>query len=194
MRITKINSAISVAMVIFFVLLLSSAVMSTDDYMGSYTGKDAASIGTDKCIMCHRDRAPGEDDTHVARLEAEGSDYVGKACESCHGPGGNHNGKKEGILNPSKTPQADVVALCTSCHEEKGKFKLSEWTESKHNEVGNSCVTCHSGHSKNAKFLIEEKVKDVCNTCHEDKVTAAAAGTHGGGPDVSCAMCHNPHK
>jgi len=163
-------------------------------YMAAYKGAGAALVGSSTCMMCHSDKKPGEEPTHVKVLEGnEAGPYYGKACEKCHGPGGNHNGDKAGILNPTKMPQENAIVLCTQCHATKGKFDVTSFRASTHFRMGNSCVTCHSAHLPNASFLKDAVPNNVCATCHADKIAGLADGSHGVANGV-CKDCHNPHE
>ena len=163
-------------------------------YMAAYKGTGAELVGSSTCMMCHSDKKPTEEPTHVAALEGdEAGPFYGKACEKCHGAGGNHNGDKAGILNPTKMPQENVVVLCTQCHATKGKFDVTSFRASTHFRVGNSCVTCHSAHMPNGSFLRDAVPNNVCATCHADKIAGIADGTHGVANGV-CKDCHNPHE
>lgn len=177
------------ALIVVFILLLSQAAWTTAeaDYMEAYTGAEATMIGTATCLMCHADQKSEEGD-HVAILNDDEN-----GCEKCHGPGSKHNGDVKGILNPSMMPQDDVTATCSSCHDDQGKYKETEWVESTHHEGGLKCTDCHSGHSDNDHFLVKDNVGDLCKTCHEDICALVEAGDHGA-PDTACNMCHNPHN
>jgi len=163
-------------------------------YMAAYKGAEAAEVGSSTCMMCHSDKKPGEEPTHVKALEGdEAGPFYGKACEKCHGPGEKHNGDPTGILNPTKMPQENVVTLCTQCHAKQGKFDVTSFRASTHFRVGNSCVTCHSAHLPNGSFLNDAVPNNVCATCHADKIAGLADGSHGV-PNGVCKDCHNPHE
>jgi len=186
--------------IILLLVLLAQAVWSEEEenaYMKSYTGADAERIGSDKCLMCHKDRAPGEDEvTHVSIIDSdeENPDY-GFSCEACHGPGSKHNGVATGILSFGKMPSEKVTEICTRCHEEKDSFKLDSWKDGKHNVGEISCATCHSGHSDYESFLVKETVVALCSTCHADKADAFEKGEHGANDaGLTCSDCHNPHN
>jgi predicted CXXCH cytochrome family protein len=180
-------------LIVMFVLLFSQVAWTTeaqDTYMAAYTGADATAVGATVCLACHSDKAGAEGDEtdHVSALGDAAT-----RCEGCHGNGSKHNGDVKGIINPSKATQAKVTTICTTCHATKGKFVKTEWVESKHFDGGLTCAQCHSGHSTNDSFLITATVKELCNNCHEDQVTAFDAGTHGA-PNTTCNTCHNPHN
>jgi len=184
------------------ILFLASASFGQDsdssDYMDNYTGANADKVGTSVCLTCHADRGSGDGDSHVSFFEGteeEPGMFRGMGCESCHGPGGNHYGKPEGILNFNKMPAEEVTTRCSMCHQEKGIFKLDEWNDGKHINGGLSCVTCHSGHSENDKHLREATVVELCTSCHTDIGEAYEAGEHGmmGEDQPKCSTCHNPH-
>jgi predicted CXXCH cytochrome family protein len=167
-------------------------------YMDSYTGAKAENIGSDKCLMCHSDKTALEGSkSHFAALDRnKDSKYFGFGCEGCHGPGSLHNGDPKAILNPSKMDKTEVTNVCSKCHLEKGSFKEETWEKSRHFvKAGLGCLACHSGHSEFASYLKNEKVTDLCFTCHSQIKEDFEAGKHNGAdPKVmTCAMCHNPH-
>jgi predicted CXXCH cytochrome family protein len=167
-------------------------------YMSRYLGADAEKIGSDKCIVCHGNRVPKSETSHFAVLDKkEGSAYKGFGCEACHGPGSKHNGDVKAILNPAKMDKSEVTDFCTKCHAKKGSLDKDPWLKSVHYVDANlTCLTCHSGHSEFDKYLVKEKVVDVCVGCHAAEKTAFDAGTHNGADPktMNCAMCHNPHN
>jgi DmsE family decaheme c-type cytochrome len=167
-------------------------------YMDSYTGADAEKIGSDKCLMCHSDKAVSEKSTsHFAALDSKkDSKYKGFGCEGCHGPGSKHNGDVKAILNPNKMDKTEVTNLCSKCHTEKGTFKKETWVKSRHFvTAGLGCIACHSGHSEFPSFLKTEKVVDLCVTCHAQIKDNFEAGKHNYADPktMTCVMCHNPH-
>ena len=188
---TKVSFGLSLT-VILAVLFAAGVLWSQDEnFMDTYTGADADKIGDEKCLMCHKDQAPGEEETHITIIEGD------FACESCHGPGANHNGKVEGILAFSQMPVEAVTDACVACHEESGKFKLDDWTEGAHYAAGTSCCDCHSGHASHDFYLMADTETETCTGCHAELSEAFTAGDHGGGASTSgmtCANCHNPHK
>ncbi|MBD3377284.1 T9SS type A sorting domain-containing protein [candidate division KSB1 bacterium] len=99
-------------------------------------------------------------------------------CENCHGPGSQHIG------NPQGTDVSLDEGLCGRCHEEEPYHrKNQQWKNSSHaigipfaaNRAG--CADCHSGYG----FI---KITDPGNML--DQTTGA--------PEVSCAVCHDPHS
>ncbi len=190
---TKSLNSLGIGLSIVLVVLLYAGVLWSQDaeYMDNYTGADAAMVGDAACTMCHADQAPGDDETHVSTIPGD------NACEGCHGPGGNHNGKAEGILDFTLMPADAVTETCAACHEEIGVFKLSEWEESTHLANDVACANCHGGHNTNDKWLNKADIGELCGSCHEDEAEAYVAAEHGGGAHaggMTCANCHNPHK
>jgi hypothetical protein len=101
-------------------------------------------------------------------------------CESCHGPGSEHKGVKAGIA-----VSLDASA-CGYCHEKDpylGGRKNTQWKNSLHAigvasaSTSTSCNRCHSGWG----FIdrIDKK---------------AQADWRLGSPQISCAVCHDPHN
>lgn len=101
-------------------------------------------------------------------------------CESCHGPGSEHRG------DASKTAVTIDEGVCAKCHaEEPFNLEAIQWVKSGHanpntdrSNIG-SCARCHSGYG----FI------DFIDT-EVDKGHSVTLGFN----QVSCAVCHDPHK
>jgi len=164
------------------------------DYMASYTGMGAEQSGSESCMGCHADQAPGEGASHASYFDGdEANPLYGTGCEQCHGPGGNHNGDPLGIVMPPKMGLDDVVGMCSMCHATQGGFEVEAFKASTHYGAGISCTACHSGHAETDAYLSDADSNNICAQCHADMITAMADGTHGVA-DGQCTMCHNPHK
>ena len=188
-------------MMVLIIMVFSMAGWTQDDdsdgdYMENYTGADAEMVGTAVCRACHSNMCPAEGDfTHVSVFEDdEENENYGYGCEVCHGPGGNHNGDAAGILYFPDMPVDVVTDRCTMCHDEMEDFSLEDWTDGRHMAADISCVACHSGHSANDDFLVEENDVTLCSSCHGDIGEAFENGEHGmPDTDLTCSDCHNPH-
>ncbi len=140
-------------------------------------------------------------------------------CESCHGPGAEHNGDEEWINRGLS------YATCAQCHaEDPYHVKPQQWELSPHAQktarafwypIGESrtaCVGCHTG----GGFIdmvngvpVEERRTEyqtiTCAVCHDphnaknpnqlrvfDTVTLPnGAAVEGAGPAATCMTCHN---
>lgn len=159
-------------------------------------------VGSEVCGTCHEDvakeflRNPHHDvDTGEKR---GGPVWTGKACESCHGPGGKHveSLSAADIRNPSKLSVTQVNSTCLTCHLNRptqiGRI------ESGHARNALACTSCHSVHAHGPNGLVARKPAEVnalCASCHTDvmarfqlpfkhKVAENA---------MTCVDCHNPH-
>lgn len=101
-------------------------------------------------------------------------------CESCHGPGKDHNSQKANI---GKSFDAGV---CNQCHDAPKKHRLgSYWNASAHATMhkghasSTSCYPCHSGTAL---------VKKINNSSNPGWSLAEDATN-----PVSCSVCHDPH-
>ena len=106
-------------------------------------------------------------------------------CESCHGPGSNHKGDKTSIA------MSLDEAACGYCHEEAPYHNIStQWKNSVHGipnptfegvanrPVSSGCSKCHSAWG----FIRRVDVKTP-DTRPEN-----------GFSQISCAVCHDPHR
>ena len=114
-------------------------------------------------------------------------------CTSCHNP--------HGALSPAMVNAESIKELCTTCHADKrGPFMFE------HAPVEESCLNCHNPHGSRSVKLLNEKVPNLCQDCHDaaqhpgtmydaDNNFRAPSGATSG-PNTrfiarSCMNCHN---
>ncbi len=140
------------------------------------------------CYTCHRDiRALVMKPSHHPITEGK------IKCSSCHNP--------HGALSPAMVNAESVKELCTSCHADKrGPFMFE------HAPVEESCLNCHNPHGTRAMKLLNEKLPNLCQDCHDaaqhpgtiydaDAGFGAPSGATSG-PNTrflarTCMNCHN---
>ena len=140
------------------------------------------------CFGCHRDiRALVMRPSHHPIVEGK------VKCTSCHNP--------HGALSPAMVNAESIKELCTTCHADKrGPFMFE------HAPVEESCLNCHNSHGSRSVKLLNEKVPNLCQDCHDaaqhpgtmydaDNNFRAATGATSG-PNTrflarSCMNCHN---
>jgi len=75
-------------------------------------------------------------------------------CSDCHNP--------HGALSKAMVKQETVNQQCLSCHAEKrGPYVFS------HPAVEDNCLSCHNPHGSSHTFLLNEKVPNLCQDCHD---------------------------
>jgi DmsE family decaheme c-type cytochrome len=75
-------------------------------------------------------------------------------CSDCHNP--------HGALSKAMVKQETVNAQCYSCHTDKrGPYVFS------HPAVDDNCLSCHNPHGSSHNFLLNEKVPNLCQDCHD---------------------------
>jgi DmsE family decaheme c-type cytochrome len=140
------------------------------------------------CFTCHRDiRALVMRPSHHPIVEGK------IKCTSCHNP--------HGALSPAMVNAESIKELCTTCHADKrGPFMFE------HAPVEESCLNCHNPHGGRTVKLLNEKVPNLCQDCHDaaqhpgtmydaDNNFKAPSGPTSG-PNSrfiarSCMNCHN---
>ncbi len=166
-------------------------------YMDLYVGADADRTGTQACLMCHSAYRPGSAFTHVSYIELDPNNPDnGYSCEGCHGAGSKHMGNAAGIINPSMLDGDRLTDLCSKCHNDLRSFETQAWYMSEHYNADIFCLNCHSGHSENDYFLVNEDRLELCYTCHSEKRGEFNMRSHHpvGEDQMGCSDCHNPHS
>ncbi len=128
-----------------------------------------------KCAECHKDFAINK----VLHPAVE-------SCDNCHQSNGTEHPKpgEKGF-----TLAQTVPGLCYNCHEAKNT------KTTKHSPVdGGECLTCHSSHSSENKFLLTDfPASRLCETCHDLAITDKKS-VHKPVKDGKCINCHDPHQ
>ena len=153
-------------------------------------------IGSKECLTCHdqEEKLRGTPHWHAADPR---SPAATQGCESCHGPGGDHakDPTTVKVKNLGTKGEAGVInATCTTCHNRQNHVL---WAGSQHESRGLSCTTCHSVHSPKSenKQLKEVTQRDLCATCHRDKISKLDRSGHMPVREqkMECSSCHNVH-
>jgi len=101
------------------------------------------------CISCHKQtRVQINKPSHHPIVEGK------VTCSSCHNP--------HGAQGHAMVKQETVQAQCWSCHADKrGPFLFQ------HPAVEENCLSCHSPHGSSHTKLLNEKVPNLCQDCHD---------------------------
>ena len=161
-----------------------------------------AYVGSDTCGTCHEDIAKAFAKTRHEEVETgnpkDKHGFAGKACESCHGPGGKHveTLSATDIRNPAKETPAEVDRTCLTCHQNRPT--VAGRIESSHARNQVSCIQCHSIHGTAPESLVARKPATVnaqCENCHLDvKASFQQPFKHRILENaMTCVDCHNPH-
>ncbi len=124
--------------------------------------------------------------------------WEGRACESCHGPGGKHadSGDAAAIRNPAKLSPAETDRTCLKCHLNQPTHIGRIQSGHARNQV--SCTACHSIHRHGPYGLVPRKaaaVNELCASCHTAVWAEFQRPYKHRLPEgaMSCVDCHNPH-
>ena len=144
---------------------------------------------SDSCGRCHQQiRAATLKPSHHPIVEGK------VKCSDCHNP--------HGALTKAMLRHETVNQQCYSCHAEKrGPYVFS------HPPVDENCLSCHNPHGSSHTFLLNEKVPNVCQDCHDwsrhpgsfyggQHAWVTPSGTPNSGVSTrfiarSCNNCHN---
>jgi len=159
----------------------------------------AGYVGSEVCAACHETIAtPFEKTPHHAVETDKRKGFVGRACESCHGPGEKHiaSADAKDIRNPGKLGAVAADKLCLTCH-------LNQATqvgrlESSHMKDQVSCLSCHKVHENGGHNLVTRQapaINEQCAGCHANEWAQFQKPNHHKLPEgaMSCVDCHNPH-
>ena len=176
-------------------------------------------VAAGACTACHN---PHESPN--AKLLVAAS--INELCTSCHQA-------KDEFLHKTTNIHPPVKDQCTNCHDPHTEDHLYQlkadgkrdlcvmchvdkevWTTTvtdKHGALDRprKCLECHDPHgSENPKFLIKDTSKELCLTCHSERLVTDETGYklqdigkhldknpdwHGPILWGDCAACHNPH-
>lgn len=191
----------SILLILIPVMIISQAVWSENgdpiehvSYLGQYTGEDADKTGSESCLICHDDRFGKKEHSHINLIDKDvNNKSFGYGCETCHGPGGNHDGDLAGILAPQKLTPKQSTESCSKCHRKLGSYNKNWWTASEHYYSELDCFSCHEGHSINRNFLIEKTTTETCLNCHLQQRKEFSRRSHHPVDEglMDCSSCHN---
>ena len=135
------------------------------------------------CVTCHKStRSQINKPSHHPIIEGK------VKCSDCHNP--------HGALSPAMIKSETVNSLCYSCHSEKrGPYAFE------HPPVEQNCASCHQPHGSTHYKLLNEKVPNLCQDCHDWSKHPGTiySGSQGWSPGAnntrlisrSCLNCHN---
>lgn len=157
-------------------------------------------VGPEACKSCHEGRYESYlRGNHSIKADPR-TPAAKQACETCHGPGGDHvkagggkgvGGMKDLGVKSGLSAQARN-AVCLECHSSKGR---AMWNGSTHENRNVSCANCHSIHSGYPRNLAKPTQPEVCGQCHKNILAQLQRFSHHPIREgkMFCADCHNPH-
>lgn len=110
-------------------------------------------------------------------------------CETCHESNSDVHpttpGDEFSLIDES--PQ-----LCFVCHDDLEPTEDSKFI---HPPFEEDCLTCHSPHGSNIKYMLEEDISVLCTTCHDNPTEIENLKSEHGALIVGnkCVNCHSPH-
>ncbi len=101
------------------------------------------------CTSCHKQiRSQLLKTSHHPIIEGK------LKCSSCHNP--------HGALSHAMVKDESINQLCTSCHADKRGPYMQE-----HPPVEENCLTCHNSHGSPHAKLLNQRVPNLCQDCHD---------------------------
>ncbi|MHB0971856.1 MAG: DmsE family decaheme c-type cytochrome [Thermoanaerobaculia bacterium] len=130
---------------------------------------------TEKCLSCHGGQrvAMHQRSSHPMR---DGQ----MECSSCHNP---HGTSGEKLIRAGS-----VNELCYTCHQNlRGPFL---W---EHSPVREDCLTCHRAHGSNYPQMLQARVAQLCQSCHQQGRHQTVPGVPNSvwNSNKACANCHS---
>lgn len=159
----------------------------------------AAFVGPQICQACHFDRYESYENSPHGLTGDPRSPASRNACETCHGPGGQHvaggGGREVGgmvTLDREKMSPSAINEVCLTCHS-RGIVAL--WPGSVHESRDLACTNCHAIHGGNERLLKAESQPSTCIECHRQIRAQLMRPSHHPIREgkLVCADCHNPH-
>ena len=133
-----------------------------------------------------------ESGTPTADQEVANVDLIGIQCESCHGPGSEHNGDPEGIIGNPSVEESCYADGDSGCHGPTGHDKYTVWYDSAHSPKDQIEAEAAGGSPRGMDAYCARckspSQYDTEATYGSDPI--AAADWHG----IGCADCHDPHS
>jgi DmsE family decaheme c-type cytochrome len=154
-----------------------------------------AFIGNKACAECHDEMIAAFAGSLHAKVWAADPRFAAAGCESCHGPGGEHQkdqspGSIVSFTRGTKRDAEQLSGQCLACHAAGATVAL--WDSGQHRKNDVSCSQCHAIHAAASPLA---RQPEVCFGCHRNvKVQASKLSHH---PilegKLACSSCHNPH-
>jgi predicted CXXCH cytochrome family protein len=134
-----------------------------------------------------------ESGTPTGDQEVANVDLIGIQCESCHGPGSEHNGDPEGIIGNPSVEESCYADGDSGCHGPAGHDKYTVWYDSAHSpkdqiEADLAGEEPHGLNSYCARCKSPSQYDEDATYGNAEEI--AAADWHG----IGCADCHDPHS
>jgi DmsE family decaheme c-type cytochrome len=124
------------------------AITKKDASTGPYVNTERQ-LEYETCIRCHKQtRVQINKPSHHPIIEGK------VTCSSCHNP---HGAMSQGMIK-----QETVNVQCWSCHADKRGPYLFQ-----HPAVEENCLSCHAPHGSSHAKLLNEKVPNLCQECHD---------------------------
>jgi len=143
----------------------------------------ALDMGCQTCHVTHKtgERGKQEFDYHLTKAAPA-------LCIDCHDP-------KDANLQKAHSNQPFATANCIQCHDPHQSRSPKLLQAFTHNPFENKmCDTCHKPAEGGKVVLAAASAKDLCVTCHDDKVKQISdAKVQHPGAAGDCTDCHDPH-
>jgi predicted CXXCH cytochrome family protein len=120
---------------------------------------------------------------HATLMKGKNAHGATDPCTNCH--------ESVSTPHPQKGVKtfklsAEPPALCQTCHDAFTKKDVHPPAQE------GMCTTCHDPHSSDQEHLLTQPLKDLCATCHSEKLEAKFP--HGPVAKGECTVCHAPHE
>ena len=114
-------------------------------------------------------------------------------CGQCHSFGKDPSGKYAFPVNFRSGDDLIQVFVDAKPVGPGPNQQYSEFIQSKHYKIGNTCETCHDPHGVGGlPSKLKKPVNDLCLGCHAGKVKDLASHAPNAPAGATCVTCHMP--
>lgn len=153
-----------------------------------------AGVGCEECHGPGGDHVGGPSKTTIVNPKNLGGKEQAMLCGQCHSVGKDTTGKYAFPVNfrPGDDLTKSFVDAKPTAPGRNQQY--SELMQSKHGQMGFSCILCHDPHNVAGQPLqLKKPINDLCLGCHAGTIKDMATHAPSAPAGATCATCHMPN-